>query len=344
MVHGILPLRSQSHRRLQRLRKHTRRCRQKRVMMHAGSCRTVLWRIPQSCRRAEEALAWKTFLQKIVWRLEGRLKEFPSCGRAGREQSLEDSEERQLVDAALNQEQLLQNPEEVVCTRYGAELTRRHLSCLLPDEWVNDEVVNAYLRLVQDFSKGVWCPNTFFWPKLEEGGHAAVERWARRAAIDVALLRCIIVPLHLEGCHWALAVMKMSQRTIEYFDSLGLAAPDNLQSRLSEYASMEASALSGCWKLKVATAQLQENTSDCGVFMLAYAECMALGTPMSVDASQVAKKRRAIALTILRGQLLMGRSLNGSADERAHAARDKDKKRVCESERASLQGKRPRCN
>ncbi|OLQ02933.1 hypothetical protein AK812_SmicGene14169 [Symbiodinium microadriaticum] len=42
-------------------------------------------------------------------------------------------------------------------------------------------VVNCYMKLLQECSEGqIWCANTFFWNKLEAGGHAAVQRWTRR--------------------------------------------------------------------------------------------------------------------------------------------------------------------
>eukprot|EP00434_Breviolum_minutum_P016889 symbB.v1.2.014902.t1/scaffold1101.1/size137853/12 len=147
--------------------------------------------------------------------------------------------------------------------------------------------MNCYLRMLQEQSDGqLWCPSSFFWPKLEAGGHAAVHRWARRAAVNVASCDALVVPLHLEGCHWSLAVMRIELRHILYLDSLGMPAPDLLQSRLSEFVSKEDPALSGLWQLLVVNkTPKQLNSSDCGIFVLAYAECIAKGRPLRVDAS-----------------------------------------------------------
>ena len=49
----------------------------------------------------------------------------------------------------------------------------------------------------------VYAFNTFFYPKLMSGGHAAVRRWTRK--VDVFSFDYILVPVHL-GVHWCLSV------------------------------------------------------------------------------------------------------------------------------------------
>ncbi|CAK9036927.1 unnamed protein product [Durusdinium trenchii] len=288
------------------------RTEQDEILRKALSYRTLLWRIPQSCRQVKDILFWKGFLQKLVWRLgdlEERVQAKQPPARPSFKTVAESPEEKQLVDSALNKHKLSRHPGEVICVRFNAEISRRHLSCLLPDQWVNDEIMNCYLRLLQEQSKGqLWCPSSFFWPKLEAGGHAAVHRWARRAAVDVAGCNAIIVPLHLEGCHWSLGVLEMLQRKILYMDSLGLPAPQQLQPRLIEYVAKEVPSLSGFdWPLSMINkTPTQQNTSDCGIFVLAYAERIAMGLPVrSVDGSPsgINHKRRSIALAIIEGKL-----------------------------------------
>lgn len=288
----------------------------------------------------EDACYWYAFFSKLVKKLELRLKAFSFHDRTsarvrGSMTSMETPAdalqskvftegERRLVDDALRQKCAEAHPEEVLCTRFGAELTRRHLSCLQPDEWLNDEVVNCYMRLLQEESDGrLWCPNTFFWPKLQDGGYAAVQRWSRRAAMDMGSLEAIIIPLHLDGCHWALAVVHVPEQRLAYFDSLGLPPPEALEPRLAEFmrgemcskpalalraGHKETAPFRSVWKLKCQKNEawqmsLQENGSDCGVFMLAYAECIAAARPLRFETSPeaIVDKRRALALAILTG-------------------------------------------
>lgn len=278
--------RSQGWKRLRCLRRHSRRRRKDEVLQKALACRALLWRLPQSCRGAKDILFWKSFLEKIVWRLEEKVQvKVQLTQRIQRPKPCEAPEEQNLVDDVLDEQKLLRDPQEVICVRFNATLTRRDLSYLLPEQWVNDEVMNCYLRMIQEQSDGqLWCPSSFFWPKLELGGHAAVQRWARRAAVNVASCDALVVPLHLEGCHWSLAVVRISLHHILYLDSLGMPAPELLQSRLSEFVSKEDPALSGLWQLYVVNKiPTQLNSSDCGIFVLAYAECVARSLPLRVQ-------------------------------------------------------------
>ncbi|CAL1152476.1 unnamed protein product [Cladocopium goreaui] len=183
--------------------------------------------------------------------------------------------------------------------------------------------MNCYLRMIQEQSDGqLWCPSSFFWPKLELGGHAAVQRWARRAAVNVASCDALVVPLHLEGVATGRVGTKRPKQLLHlvrtfrivcdprhhilYLDSLGMPAPELLQSRLSEFVSKEDPALSGLWQLYVVNKiPTQLNSSDCGIFVLAYAECVARSLPLRVDGSRksIESKRRAIALAVAQGKL-----------------------------------------
>mmetsp|Transcript_4925 Transcript_4925/g.8777 ORF Transcript_4925/g.8777 Transcript_4925/m.8777 type:complete len:271 (+) Transcript_4925:59-871(+) len=204
------------------------------------------------------------------------------------------------------EELILKTPdEEVLCVRFGAELTGRHLSCLMPEAWLNDEVVNAYLRILSEENKGqIWCPNSFFWPKLRDNGYSAVQRWTKRASIELASLRVVLVPLHLTS-HWALGVIDLVQHELLYLDSLGLAPPELLESRLTEFLEREVDLAIAPWTLRVEDAPRQRNTSDCGLFMLLYAECFAASRPLefATSAKAIRRKRQEIALAILKGKL-----------------------------------------
>ncbi len=64
----------------------------------------------------------------------------------------------------------------------------------------------------QDNFPTVHAFNTFFYPKIMSGGHAAVKRWTRR--VDVFAVDYILVPIHL-GMHWCLAVSERRMRRVK---------------------------------------------------------------------------------------------------------------------------------
>ena len=92
--------------------------------------------------------------------------------------------------------------------------------------WLNDEVINFYVELI--LKRAVSEPekypkihmfNTFFYPLLEKKGYLGVERITKKAKIDIFSLDMVIVPIHLQ-IHWALAVINIKERRLEYYDSM----------------------------------------------------------------------------------------------------------------------------
>lgn len=79
------------------------------------------------------------------------------------------------------------------------------------------------MQLLQERGKNdnfasVYAFNTFFYPKLNQQGHASLKRWTRR--VDVFSFDFIFIPVHL-GVHWCLAVIDFQAKCIKYFDSMG---------------------------------------------------------------------------------------------------------------------------
>lgn len=214
--------------------------------------------------------------------------------------------DRELVDDALDQTRASQHPEQVLCCQFGVDLRRKDLVRLAPEVWLNDEVINCYFRILQ--SRGMlkcYCPSSFFWPKLEAGGHTAVQRWAKRAGVCVQELDAMLLPLHLHGDHWSLGVVDFRQRGFHYYDPLNYEPPRNLVVCLNEFIEGECQA--GPWELIPCSHRLprQRNMADCGIFTCAYAERFSAGAPVSFpnDEMSINRMRRAVAAAVLRGRL-----------------------------------------
>lgn len=293
--------------------------------------RTVANVLAQAAQRLRDAACQRGGTRK--WRSDGQL--WPRClarGRTGRkphktnlgiQASGEDISlhrvEDEIVDPALNTALAESQPDEVLCTQFGVPMTRRMFTCLRPGGWLNDEIVNCYLKLLQTREGGPrrWCPNSFFWPKLEEEGASAVLRWARRAGVSVAGLERLVLVLHVAGgTHWAVAAALpcATPPGVHYYDSLGLPPPHDLVQRLEDwyFAALGLEGVSNsklCWRLlETAPSGLQQNGSDCGVLALAVAERLAAGAvPANAGCISASEKRttifrRAIATAILQGR------------------------------------------
>ncbi len=112
-------------------------------------------------------------------------------------------------------------------------MRRRDMATLQPLQWLNDEVVNLFFKILEHrASSDVGLPpccfmNSLFYPKLAESAvgkspvgykYVNVERWTR--GMHVFSMAMVLVPIHCHGNHWTLAVINLPKRRFEYYDSL----------------------------------------------------------------------------------------------------------------------------
>ncbi|CAJ1449360.1 unnamed protein product [Effrenium voratum] len=226
-------------------------------------------------------------------------------------------EEKQLADDALWGQG---SADEVVASRFSVEVTRRQVECLRPGEWLNDEVINFYYKLLQERSKTVagspkcWFTNSFFWPKLsgnnKEYSYKEVRRWTVKAKIDVFEMDYIIFPINVAETHWAMGAIDLKEKGFRYFDSMFSKPPSNFVSFLRRYLADEHKAkkggkeLSGLeeWQLLVPPKPVpqQSNGYDCGVFTCFFADCLSAGKGLAFDQDDMPTLRMRIAARILK--------------------------------------------
>jgi Ulp1 family protease len=160
----------------------------------------------------------------------------------------------------------------------SSDVKRSDVRKLVDGSWVNDACVNFLMTAVikSRCKEDVRVVNTFFYDELEKG--TDIRNWLVNFGIDFSSVTMtkILIPIHT-GSHFFLAVMNAEKRQIIIMDSLReistashKAAFDNLR-RMATGAWRD-STRTASWELIVnLDAPQQENTSDCGVFMCAYA-------------------------------------------------------------------------
>ncbi|PKU30331.1 sentrin-specific protease hypothetical protein [Limosa lapponica baueri] len=114
-------------------------------------------------------------------------------------------------------------PDEIMSSAFKLKVTREDIHTLRNLCWLNDEIINFYMRLVVERNKKEGYPavhafSTFFYSKLSAGGYKAVARWTRN--MDLFKQDIILVPVHLR-LHWTLAVIDVREKIIKHFDSMG---------------------------------------------------------------------------------------------------------------------------
>lgn len=186
------------------------------------------------------------------------------------------------------------------------------------ENWLNDEVINGYLKLIVDHGKQndrqTQVPThhafvSFFYNNLETRGYDAVKRWANRAKIggrNLLETEYVFIPIN-SGSHWTLCVVSGKNRTITHYNSLrgnGRRYVETVKSWVS--AELGSAWKEEDWKMEFAgESPLQENMDDCGVFTITSARQIMLGlTPMSYGAAMIPLQRRRIVAELVNGELL----------------------------------------
>lgn len=180
----------------------------------------------------------------------------------------------------------------------GTPLTRRDFGTLYPQAqshddpsgWLNDEIINAYMRHIINFAhertghKRNETPKyhnfaSQFYQNLSKRGPSSVARWAKRAKIGGEALKevdMVFIPCN-PGVHWTMMVVHPKRKLVEYFDSYH--GPANSFLDLAEsWLSMEMPDFDASeWKFREGVGPTQRNSQDCGVFAVTTAKLVMLG-------------------------------------------------------------------
>jgi len=220
---------------------------------------------------------------------------------------------------------------EMLADYKNIPITRKDMATLAPHEWLNDEVINYFFTLletreaeaVEAARAGCTDNVTLAWPrchfhqtnfytKLIGGGgytYKSVSRWTKK--VDVFSKDLIIVPIHVHGNHWTLAVINFKERRFEYYDSLRGSAEsiltnlrrwledESLDKKKVPYDTSEWTEV--VWKAKTPT---QRNGFDCGVFMTRTADWLARDAVLSFTQEDMEHFRRIHVLEIMQEALM----------------------------------------
>jgi sentrin-specific protease 1 len=236
------------------------------------------------------------------------------------------------TDEEVNARTIVRGPStrEMVVDKFSIDMTREKIVCLRPGVWLNDEVLNFYMSMLQE-RDGLLCAadpkrirshffNSFFMERLLETDHKYcfknVQRWSKK--FDAFSLDKIFFPINIHNMHWTMAVIKIRSKQILYFDSMygdGKKYLNGLLQWLDDEARSRGSPLAANfdrneWTLKFhgtdSGTPRQNDGSSCGVFSILCADFMSDDLPIT-EASYSQDKidffRVKIAAAILRGSL-----------------------------------------
>jgi sentrin-specific protease 1 len=204
----------------------------------------------------------------------------------------------------------------------GCVVTVASFKLLLPTEWLNDEIVNAYMLLLhqrharhEGVLPRVCFFNSFFYTRLMQGTdyrYDAVRTWTRR--LNLFGFDMFIVPVNAGASHWFCAVVNLRDRRIECFDSFNADHTD-VMGALRRYVMDEIAdkpehrpppVAVDTWPLVTMPVPAQENGNDCGVFCCQIVSCIARDHALTFTQADMRLFRRSMALELLNARLRTG--------------------------------------
>ena len=185
--------------------------------------------------------------------------------------------------------------DRILIDKFNHKITGRTLATLRDGKWLNDEVINFYMLLLQHRDDSIlntmlpqYRPSRFFpsffitkllTKRLDKYDYRQVKRWTR--SIDVFDFEKLYFPINVSNSHWTLAVVYMQTRRIQYYDSL-LNTTTIYLTALKRWIQDEHADKKGIpllnndeWEVVPCSSETtpkQTNGYDCGVFTIMSAD------------------------------------------------------------------------
>ena len=206
--------------------------------------------------------------------------------------------------------------------KYSVPFKHHDLLRLNPGVWLNDEVVNFFMKLFEEREstaadlarRSNLFMNSFFYSKLalsKEGfNYNNVKRWTKGK--NVFSYNLIFIPINAAH-HWTMVIISIPSREIMYLNSLDSLKVDGktITSNIATWLRLEfeSKRLSGPFidfTVKAVRCPQQLNTDDCGVFILAFADLLSNELDLDIMTQSLADGvRKLIAFWIVRGHLVL---------------------------------------
>lgn len=216
---------------------------------------------------------------------------------------------------------------KVLTNKFDIDMTEIKICCLKPCTWLNDEVINFYMCLLQqrdnfniEISDGRRVSshyfNTFFIDKLITKGqynYANVERWTKK--FNVFLKDKIFIPVNISNTHWTMIVVYIKLKEIHYYDSMSGPGVNRFLKHILQWLKDESKEKynneyiinNNEWILidQEEDVPQQRNGFDCGMFTILCADFLSDNIPLSnsYNQNEISSYRKKVCASILRGEL-----------------------------------------
>ncbi len=91
---------------------------------------------------------------------------------------------------------------------------------LNPNVWLNDEIINAYISLIdKQKSEELIIFNTYFYELLNQNNPIKINRILKKK-IKSGVPKYVIIPVNFVNYHWSLIFLNLSKKIIYLVDSI----------------------------------------------------------------------------------------------------------------------------
>ncbi|CCD24286.1 SUMO protease ULP1 NDAI_0C06270 [Naumovozyma dairenensis CBS 421] len=205
------------------------------------------------------------------------------------------------------QKALTRRDNGLLMNRDNLEIAVRDIKTLAPRRWLNDTVIEFFMKVVEKKTENVVAFNSFFYTTLSERGYSSVRRWLKRKKAQISQLDKIFVPINLNQSHWALCMIDISNKAISYIDSLSngpSAMSFAILNDLQNYVMEESQNTMGKdFELRHLSCPQQPNGFDCGVYVCMNAFYLSKNSNPTFDSTDAARMRQYIAYLIISDSL-----------------------------------------
>ncbi|GAW83714.1 sentrin-specific protease 1 [Plasmodium gonderi] len=217
----------------------------------------------------------------------------------------------------------------VLIDKFNVPLLYSQIKCLTDTRWLNDEVINFYMSMLQEYNEQntrnamvnnlpkIFTFSTFFFQSLSSNGtynYNKVSRWTKRKKVDIFSFDLILIPLHIGGNHWTLGSINIKEKKIKLYDSLNMPNKkffeymkryivDEMRDKKQKELDVSA------WEYNKdgrseAGIPYQENGYDCGVFTCMFAKCLSFNRNFDFSQRDIKEIRMKMVYEISQGCLV----------------------------------------
>lgn len=198
---------------------------------------------------------------------------------------------------------LTRNDDGVLVNKNNIEVRVRDFKTLAPRRWLNDTIIEFFMKCIELQTPKTVAFNSFFYSNLSRKGYQGVRRWMKKKKAQITDLEKVFVPINLNQSHWSLGMIDITNQKILYVDSLSdgpspmsFAILKDLQSYVIEESNGK---LGEEFDLVHVDCPQQPNGFDCGIYVCMNTLYMSKDAPLTFGQKDAAKMRAYIGHLIL---------------------------------------------